>query len=407
MAQLSIHENGRASIQFRHPNGKRHTLRLGKVSKRLAEGVLFRVKEILSALRTGQAVAADTAAWLGTATADLHDRLVRVDLTTEREAAAAPESKLDLDSFLEMYITGRSKLRPNTLRNLRQSKRILTAHFGAGRAIDSVTAGDADDFREALVAAYSAVTVAREVKRARQFFKAAVRRGLIATNPFADVKGGSQANSTRNFFVDRAIADAVLEACPDNEWRLIFTLSRYGGLRCPSETLALQWSDIDWQHGRIVIREGKTKQRVIPLFDELRPHLEQAFEEAADGATFVIARYRSSDTNLRTGLIRILDRAAIPVWPRPFHNLRSSRETELANEFPIHVVCEWIGNTPEVARRHYLQVTEEHFKKATSNPTSHTRADGGRPRHAKRKTAVSPAFAKDTAVQIPPRGVEP
>ena len=93
--------------------------------------------------------------------------------------------------------------------------------------------------------------------------------------------------------------------------------------------------------------------------------------------------------------------------PARFYNLRASRETELANEFPIHVVCEWIGNSAEVARKHYLQVTEEHFEKATSNPTSHMRADDGKRRQTEKETAVSPAIARDTAIQIPPRGVEP
>ena len=199
----------------------------------------------------------------------------------------------------------------------------------------------------------------------------------------------------------------MLDACPDNEWRLIFALSRFGGLRCPSETLELRWSDIDWERGRIVIRESKTKARVIPLFDEIRSYLGTAFEEASDGALHVVQRYRAPNANLRTQLLRILARASLSAWPRLFHNLRASRETELANEFPIHVVCEWIGNSPDVARRHYLQVTEEHFKKATSNPTSHMHAEGRTEPRAKKETTVSPAIAKDTAVQIPPRGVEP
>jgi hypothetical protein len=171
-------------------------------------------------------------------------------------------------------------------------------------------------------------------------------------------------------------------------------------------TLELRWSDIDWDKGRIPIRESKTKARVIPLFEETRPYLATAFEQAEDGAVYVIQRYRSKNANLRTQLLRILSKASVPSWPRLFHNLRASRETELANEFPIHVVCEWIGNSMDVARRHYLQVTEEHFQKATSNPTSHMHAEGRTEPHAKKETAVSPAFAKDTAVQIPPRGVE-
>ena len=51
-------------------------------------------------------------------------------------------------------------------------------------------------------------------------------------------------------------------------------------------------------------------------------------------------------------------------WPKLFQNCRSSRETELAEEYPVQVVCSWIGNSVRVAAKHYLQVTEDHFSKA-------------------------------------------
>jgi hypothetical protein len=31
-----------------------------------------------------------------------------------------------------------------------------------------------------------------------------------------------------------------------------------------------------------------------------------------------------------------------------------------------HVVCKWIGNSQDVARKHYLQVTDEHFSRAVT-----------------------------------------
>ena len=49
-----------------------------------------------------------------------------------------------------------------------------------------------------------------------------------------------------------------------------------------------------------------------------------------------------------------------------------SRQTELADEYPIQVVCDWIGNSPQVASRHYLTTTEDHFKKAMQNPMQQT-----------------------------------
>ena len=59
-------------------------------------------------------------------------------------------------------------------------------------------------------------------------------------------------------------------------------------------------------------------------------------------------------------------KAGVEPWPRLFQNLRASRETELANSFPLHVVTSWLGNTPSVADRHYLQVTSEHFAQAVA-----------------------------------------
>jgi len=205
-------------------------------------------------------------------------------------------------------------------------------------------------------------------------FKRAVKWKLIGENPFADVKAGSQANKTRMFFVTRDMAGKVLDACPDTQWRLLFALSRYGGLRCPSEHLAMTWGDVDWEHGRIRVRSSKTEHheggdyRFIPLFPELRPYLQQAFDEAEPGTEYVMTRCRDARQNLRTHLTRIIHRAGLKPWPKLFHNLRSTRQTELAERYPIHVVCQWIGNSRAIAQEHYLQVTDAHFAQAIAEP---------------------------------------
>ena len=82
------------------------------------------------------------------------------------------------------------------------------------------------------------------------------------------------------------------------------------------------------------------------------------------GTEYLITRYRSGNANLRTQLERIIRRAGLKPWPKPFQNCRSTRETELAERFPMHVVCAWIGNTQAVAAKHYLQVRDEDFDRA-------------------------------------------
>jgi len=197
----------------------------------------------------------------------------------------------------------------------------------------------------------------------------------MTTNPFAGMTAAVQANRQRDFFVSREQAAKVLDACPDHEWRLLFALARFGGLRTPSEPLRLRWQDVDWACGKMTVSSPKTEhhpghaQRLVPLFPELVPFLRENFEQAQVGAEYCITRYRNAASNLRTQLHRIIRRAGFEPWPKLWQNLRATRETELAETFPVHVASAWLGNTVQVASKHYLQVTDDHFQQALTNPT--------------------------------------
>ena len=84
-------------------------------------------------------------------------------------------------------------------------------------------------------------------------------------------------------------------------------------------------------------------------------------------------RYRDANANLRTRLTRIIERAGLEVWPKLFQNLRLARETELAEQHPIHVVCPWLDNNKAIAAKHYLQVTDAHFQSASKSAQNPTR----------------------------------
>jgi len=345
--------------------------------------------------------------------AKLARKLARVGLTGPRLEAGK------LGSFLREYIDKRTDVRPNTKRNLEQSRRYLGEHFGEGRAVRSITAADADGFGFAMKAKYAEATAARVIKHARQFFTFARRGGMVEADPFAEVKPGSMSNEARLFFIDRTTAEKVLAACPDAEWRLIIALARYGGLRTPSEPLALTWEDVKWDLARLRIDSPKTGERWIPLFPELRPLLEEAFDRAEPGTVHVITRYRKFNQNLRTQFTKIIRRAGLKPWPRPFQNLRASRETELAADHPLHVVTEWIGNSAPVAARHYLSVTDADFEKAarkaaqssadTANRDS-TQLDSGKtetPGNVEKREVVTVPGELRREEPIPLTGVEP
>ncbi len=54
--------------------------------------------------------------------------------------------------------------------------------------------------------------------------------------------------------------------------------------------------------------------------------------------------------------------------PRLFHNMRASCATDWAEALPAHVVAEtgasWLGHSPLVAAKHYLQTRDAHFEVA-------------------------------------------
>jgi integrase len=360
MASISNDPNGHKRILFVDKDGNRKAIRLGKMSKRMAETINVLVQN-LNAAQIGGGCSLDekTAEWLVSIGDDLHAKLAAVGLTTPRRTAR-------LGEFLNAFIANRrTSAASNTITNLEAAARRLREHFGSDRDMRSVTPADADGWAAALAEKYAPATAGRTIKRARQFFKVAIRDKIITANPFAGIKASGAVNEDRQVHIDAETIAQVIDAAPDHEWRLIIALSRFGGLRCPSEHLALRWQDIDWARDRFAVKSPKTGRRLVPIFPELRPYLTEAFERAEEGEVYVIHRYRHTNANLRTTFAKIIQKAGVQPWPKLFHNLRASRETELVAKHPIHVVCKWIGNTPAIAAKHYLTVRAEDFERAS------------------------------------------
>jgi integrase len=422
MASIGNDPNGFKRVLFVAPDGKRKTIRLGKATMKQANAFKVKVEALISKNITG-VVDDEVSRWLAGLDAEMYGRLVAVGLVPPRAATTTR-----LGEFLDAYIVGRPDIKPRTKWNLEICARRLVEHFGKDRLLSDIKPGDADDWCSMLRAKYANATAARTIKRAKQFFSSAVRKELIPRNPFADCKAGHQSNPARFHFVKQEDAALVIQACPDAEWRLIVALCRYAGLRCPTELLALTWPDVDWERNRFRVHASKTEhhkdsgERLVPIFPELRPHLEEAFHLAAEGSLYVINRYRDTNQNLRTQLARIIRRAGLTPWPKLFHNLRASRETELAAEYPLHVVCAWIGNTAMIAAKHYLQVRETDFERAAKSGAERCTAlqnpvQSVLDREGQERTQpdVGQGFCPSESlpvlscpsVQIPPAGLEP
>ena len=73
-------------------------------------------------------------------------------------------------------------------------------------------------------------------------FSYAVKARLLSENAADGIKIGDETNDERKHYVDRATATAVIDNCPSMEWKLLFALSRYCGLRIPTEIQVLRSS---------------------------------------------------------------------------------------------------------------------------------------------------------------------
>ncbi len=359
---------GRWRIQFKAPDGSRKSIGLkgSQKAESRAQTLRGRIEELLQAKMTGTAIPRDLAAWVAKLPNETHEQLSQAGLV---EARASSE----LGPFLDEWMREREHEKASTRITWGNAQRNLLSFFGADKPLRDITEADAERFVRWLRSSEKLAdnTIRKRCSITKQFFRSAVKGRLLESSPFSEVKGSMTANPKRQRFITEADAQRVLQACPDVEWRLMFALSRWGALRCPSETLALKWQDVDFANGVLHVHASKTEHhehggdRVVPIFVELRPLLQEAFEAAEDGAVYVISRHREH-SNLGVRLGRIVRQAGLTPWPKIWHNLRASRCTELQREFPNHVVTKWCGHTEGVAEQSYWMTTEGDFAKATS-----------------------------------------
>jgi integrase-like protein len=242
---------GEKTLQFRI-DGKRESIRLGKIADADADHWKRHVEELIAAKKNDRLPHPKTSHGVDGLDSRLHRRLLRKKLTEPRAVKLDSGTiQVTLAKCIDGYIASRSKVKPATATVYQHTRRCLVEYFGAGKQLSAITSGDADQWRDWLGAepntqkpngggqGLSDNTVRRRCGIARQFFKAAVRKRLIATNAFTDMEEGVGvlANRERDDIVSRDEADKVINACPNNEWKLLFALSRFGGCAARPSTL--------------------------------------------------------------------------------------------------------------------------------------------------------------------------
>lgn len=381
MASLSTNDAGLHRVLFRDTAGKRQTLYLGRIPKKTAIDVQRSVGELERATLYGSTPADFASRWLTEIADDLHSRLVKFGLAAPKVAVPRGVTIFELMDLYRDRPKWRNKA-ASTIRQYEMHFGYLAGLLGGATEAADISEAEAEDFHGLLMeekpdgGGLMRSTANRVCDTASMLFRFARKSRLIQANPFEEVERGSVA-TTRRAFVDAPTATLVIDAMKDSQWRLLVALSRWAGVRVPSEPRLLRWGDVDWERNRFTVHSPKTRhhgagheKRTIPIFPELRPYLERRFDEAIEGDELVLPFMKAlDDVAFGCQLRRTIAKLGLEVWPRVFHSMRSTRQTELQESFPGHVVCSWLGNSEVIARKHYLQTTDAHFEQATRNPT--------------------------------------
>ncbi|MEM4168372.1 MAG: site-specific integrase [Candidatus Caldarchaeum sp.] len=366
-------KRGNYRIDFYDTDGSRKSIRLGRVSRRTAENVKVHVEALIEARIDQGRVPAATTAWLESISTQLRDKLVRAGLVEV-------QCQLTVREYLEEWHQRRQNAgyTPESLIAWGQVIRDLNQCF-ADRKLVGLTLEDGERFLQYLRSRNLAqCTIAKRLRHAKTMLQDAVKRKLLPANPWQYLTCREGNPASKRQYVSLQDIERVIQAAPDVWWQLLIALARYAGLRIPSEAIGLTWNDVDWQNQRLTVTSPKTARqgkpyRVVPIFPLLLPYLEQAFEAAEPGALYVFPEHfrkrvsgphRLKGCNLRTTFVKIIRRAGVEPWPKLWHNLRASCESDLAQDYPLAVVTKWLGNTPSIALRHYVDPTDDAFERA-------------------------------------------
>ncbi len=210
-------------------------------------------------------------------------------------------------------------------------------------------------------------------------FAFAVRRGYMKENPVARVEKIASRSPDEVAVFTTGEAEAVLRAAQTAEPGMVafFALGLFAGLRPENELRRLDWSNINLSKGgkiKVVRSTSKTdRTRYVPISANLRAWLRSIPEGKRTGAI----------PYSRRAFRRVLDAARVDSKGQPVkfemvdgkpsfkkgvksepvrwtadimrHTFCTNRQAIIRN---IHQLCEEAGNTPHVARAHYLEPKE-------------------------------------------------
>ena len=318
-------------------------------------------------------------------------------IETIRKAGGRVEALADAaESFASIQLTGAKKTvaeivaehiallektaRPATVRDRRWNLESFVARY-SGELAGAITPTMIDDWTMELP---NQPTQAARWRAVRALFNYAVKRGYMDEPPTKRATAIASQIPDEISVLSPAEAQEIMRRALQMEPRLVpyLAIGIFAGLRPENELGRLDWSNINLKpKSRKIIVEGKhakrRKKRAVPISDNLAAWLETVPEAERTGKIYyyrralrrVLGQEQKARAKRRAEVVARAEKrkgrkyfgpmpAAKPEievmrWGQDImrHSYASYRQAMIQN---INQLCEEMGNTPHIARAHYL-----------------------------------------------------
>ena len=267
--------------------------------------------------------------------------------------------------FLEWYEVQNSMKSYEDYRNLFRST--LIPYFSNLNLTD-INTEMIEIYKAERIKKISPSSVNKELIALRHLFNKAILWGYLALNPAKDVKKLRVRQKTVRFLSVEEIH--MLLAVNPSHLRPVFMTAIHTGLR-KSELFRLEWDDIDFNRGNILVRnkeEGHTKNykiREVPMTVELKNELKQMKDKNGKESGFVFLRIDGlpHGGDIRRTLVRCIKKTGM----RPFtlHDLRHTFASHLVMDgVDLASVKELMGHSEIKTTMIYAHLAPDHLSNA-------------------------------------------
>ena len=260
----------------------------------------------------------------------------------------------------------RSELAPATRTIHARACDLLLTHLGSDRAVDSISREDAVRWRLALSQDLGDATVCKYVRASKVIFASLVDQDLVQSNVFDRLRGTARPVEREHLNLTEDQMADVWGGCDSSVW---VALCWYAGLR-KMEAYNLQWRDIDWDRGRLIVRNdgvvtSKARRREVRMEPQLKDMLLMFWGAETCYASTCSDRVLQ-ELNRHTKINKWLQQRCAHEGVT-LQQLRRCRDTIWHQQFPAYVCSAWLGHSEQVARKYYLSVPDELY---SSHPTT-------------------------------------